>query len=148
MFYLYVASNHFKLNDEKTEFIVIGAKQITNRITSSKSIRIGDSVIDAVESVKNIGAMIDSQLDMRAHVSYLSKSSYYHLRNIGHIRPNISEDTAATLVHAFISSKLDNLNSLLVCIPDYVLKKLQQIQNNAARLVCCEERDMSMLLRC
>jgi hypothetical protein len=79
--------------------------------------------------------MIDSQLDMKTHVSYISKSSYMHLRNIGHIRPNISEEAAATLVHAFISSKLDSLNSLLVGVPDYVLKRLQMIQNNAARIV-------------
>ncbi len=39
------------------------------------------------------------------------------------------------MIHAFISSKLDNMNSLLVGIPDYVVKKLQLIQNNAARLV-------------
>ena len=53
------------------------------------------------------------------------------MRNISRIRANINEQTAATLV----SSKLDNMNSLLVGVPDVVLNKLQLLQNNAARLV-------------
>ena len=84
--------------------------------------------------------MIDSQLDMKTHVNYISRASYLHLRNISHIRNNISDDTAATLTHAFISSKLDNMNSLLVGIPECVLKKLQLIQNNAARLVARKKK--------
>ena len=41
----WLSNNHLKLNEDKTEFIIIGAKQVTNRITGSKSIRIGDAVI-------------------------------------------------------------------------------------------------------
>ena len=44
-------------------------------------------------------------------------------------------DSASKLIHAFVTSRLDNLNSLLVELPDYVLNKLQIVQNNAARLV-------------
>ena len=51
------------------------------------------------------------------------------------IHLNLTSDTAATLVHAFISSKLDFMSNLLVGIPDSVIKKLQLIQNNAARIV-------------
>ena len=39
------------------------------------------------------------------------------------------------MVHAFITSKLDNLNRILIKIPDYKVKCLQRIQNNAARIV-------------
>ena len=40
------------------------------------------------------------------------------------------------IVHAFISSKLDNLNALLCGLPDNSLQRLQMIQNTAARIVC------------
>jgi hypothetical protein len=132
---IWLSENHLKLNDEKTEFLLIGQKQMLNRIEGDRTINIGNTAIPASSCAKNIGAMLDSQLDMKTQVNYIARSSYYHLRNIGHIRPNISEEAASTLIHAFISSKLDNLNSLLVGIPDCVLKKLQLIQNNAARLV-------------
>ena len=132
---LWLSENHLKLNDEKTEFVVIGQKQLINRIGKEQVIHIGDSMIKATQHAKNIGAMIDCNMDMRMHVNYVARASYHNLRNISHIRSNITEEAAATLTHAFISSKLDNLNSLLVGLPDCVLKKLQLIQNNAARLL-------------
>ena len=44
-----------------------------------------------------------------------------------------SQDTL--LVHAFISSRLDYCNSLLVGAADCVIRKLQGVQNAAARLI-------------
>ena len=38
-------------------------------------------------------------------------------------------------MHAFISSKLDHCNSLLYNLPKYAVKKLQYVQNAAARLI-------------
>ena len=131
----WLSENHLRLNDEKTEFILIGQKQLLKKIDGDKSIRIGDSVIKAAPHAKNIGAMIDAHLDMKNHVNYIARSSYLHMRNIGHIRPNLTEDATSTLVHAFISSKIDNMNGLLYGLPECVIKKLQLIQNNAARLV-------------
>ena len=43
--------------------------------------------------------------------------------------------TSEILVHVFISSKLDNRNSLLYGLPYNLIKKLQHAQNAAARLV-------------
>ena len=39
------------------------------------------------------------------------------------------------LVHAFVSFKLDYCNYLLYDVPKYILKKLQSVQNVAARLI-------------
>ena len=39
------------------------------------------------------------------------------------------------LIHAFVTSKLDHCNSLLYKVPKNVIKKLQSVQNAAARLI-------------
>ena len=96
--------------------------------------------IPASEFAKNIGTVINIHLDMRKHVDYVCRGCYLHLRNISYISPNITAEAAANFIHAFISSKIDNLNSLLVGLPHCVLKKLQLIQNNAARLVLRKKR--------
>jgi len=44
-------------------------------------------------------------------------------------------DATKMLVHAFISSHLDYCNSLLIGVADQQLKRLQSVQNAAARLV-------------
>ena len=57
--------------------------------------------------------IIDQSLDLPDHVNKICVSCQYHLRNIAKIRKYLSEDTSQILVHAFISSKLDNCNFLL-----------------------------------
>ena len=47
----------------------------------------------------------------------------------------LDDDSAATLVHALITSRLDNGNALLYGITESQLKKLQQVQNAAARML-------------
>ena len=44
-------------------------------------------------------------------------------------------ETAKTLVHAFVTSKVDNCNVLLCGLPKYKFQRLQYVLNSAARLV-------------
>ena len=86
-------------------------------------------------TVRDIGAMLDSALTMRAHVNSTLKSCYFQIRCLSKIRKYLTEDSAKTLTHAFVTSRLDNMNALLYDIPDCLIRKLQIVQNSAARLI-------------
>ena len=58
-----------------------------------------------------------------------------HLKNISKIRRYLSQDATEILIHAYITSKLDNCKSLLYGLSTYVINELQTIQNAAARIV-------------
>jgi len=45
-----------------------------------------------------------------------------------------------TLIHAFVTSKLENCNSILYGLPKYAIKKLQSVQNAAARLITLSKK--------
>ena len=47
----------------------------------------------------------------------------------------LSNETAATIIHALITSRIDNGNSLLTGVTDHSLRKLQLAQNAAARIL-------------
>ena len=51
------------------------------------------------------------------------------------IRPSISTEIAKLLITSLILPKLDYCNSIINGIPDYLLHKLQLLQNSAVRLI-------------
>jgi len=77
---------------------------------------------------------------MEAHIQQVCHSSYFHLRNIGKVRPFLTTEAAATLVHSLVATRIDYANSLLYGLPDYSLAKLQKVLNTAARIVSCCNR--------
>ena len=72
---------------------------------------------------------------MEKHVNSVCRSCYLQLRQISQIRRHITQDATKTLIHSFVISRLDNLNSMLYGTPQSLRNKIQKIQNHAARLV-------------
>ena len=70
-----------------------------------------------------------------SHINNICSSSFYYLYNIRRIRKYLSRQSATSLIHAFITGKLDYCNSLLYGLPTVHIDKLQRVQNAAARLV-------------
>ena len=93
------------------------------------------------KSTRNLGVYFDQHARMYEHVKEVCQASYYHLRNISKIRRYLCQDTAKILIHyVYITSKLDNCNSLLYGLPNYMINKLQTVQNAAARIVTCTKK--------
>ena len=130
--------NRLKLNKDKTELLVISAKHLPMPVV--QEISIVSETIRSSQKARNIGVTFDNHVLFNDHVASIWKSSFYHLRNISYIRKYLSSTTTETLVHAFVSSKLINCNSLLYGLPNYQVKKLQHVQNAAARLISLSRR--------
>ena len=74
-------------------------------------------------------------LNLQEQIHKTCKSGFFHLYNIRRIRKYLSQESARTLVHAFIIGRIDYCNSLLFGLPSVHLLKLQRLQNAAARLI-------------
>ena len=61
--------------------------------------------------------------------------SFYYLHNIKRIRKHLSRNSTETLIHAFVSSRLDYCNNLLYGLPQAQIDKIQRVQNAAAKLI-------------
>ena len=68
-------------------------------------------------------------------ISSVSKSCYYHIRQLRCIRPYLDTKTASTIATSIVHSKLDYCNSLYHNLPKSKISRLQQIQNSLARAV-------------
>ena len=72
---------------------------------------------------------------MADHVSAVCLSGYYQLRQLRCVVQSLTSNVAKTLVHAFVSCRLDYCNTLLYGVADGQLQRLQSDRNTAARLV-------------
>ncbi len=127
-----------KLNDDKTEFILIQSRYV--KPVSAPPLLVGQAEVDVSPSARNIGVVFDEYMSMDSHVTNVAKISFFHLRNIGKIRKNLTVDSTKTITHAFVSSKLDYCNSLLAGLPAVTTDKLQAVQDSAARIVMCKQK--------
>ena len=72
---------------------------------------------------------------MNSHVNNTWSNAFYYLYNIRRIRKYLSRRSSETLIHVFVSSRVDYCNTLLYGLPAYQLNKLQRVQNATARLI-------------
>ena len=130
-----MALNRLKLNCDKTEFIWITSRRKLETLHSSLPlVDIGSQVISTVTGARNLGVFFDSNLNFKRHISNVSRSSYYYLRQLRVIRRYLQKDVTKTLLHAFVSSRLDYCNSLFFGLPKCDIQRLQSVQNSAARI--------------
>ena len=126
-----MAANKLCLNDAKMEFLTLCAPWQHSSVKVS-SLGMGLLQVNAIPTARNLGVIMDSVLNMDAHIQHLCQTSVAQLKNIADIRWFITQDSAE-LVHAFITSWLDYCNALLYGLPATSLQKLQRVQNMAAR---------------
>ena len=130
----WMAENFLKLNNSKTEFIILGSRQQLEKV-SVNELQIGDIKVTSVDSVRNIGGWFDSTLKMDQQVNQTCKSAWNHLRNIGKIRHVLSVKETEQLIHSLVTNKIDHHNSLLFGINKTLIDRLQRVLNAAAKLV-------------
>ena len=124
-----------KLNDNKTELMLVTSKRSKHVHNLPTSITIGNAQIPFKQSVKKLGFTLDCHLTMHAHVSNIARTCYFELRRLASIRRFLTSTATATLVSAFVLSRIDYCNSLLFGSTHDVTSHLQRIQNYAARVI-------------
>ena len=129
----WMSLNYLKLNEEKTEVIIISLNASGHKLI--ESIDIGGHEIKPASVVKNLGVLIDDAASFSEQVNNICKTSFYTLRKVSRIRKFLTKEAAITLVHSLITSKLDYCNSLLYGLPKCRLKKLQRVMDCAARAI-------------
>ena len=132
---IWMAGRKLKLNDGKTEIIVIRGNLRNIFVANFGEMSFGDTQLVSCESAKNVGVVLDSSLSFRSHTDSTVKTCNFHIRNLYMIKDFVSRKKLVTLVHALIISKVNYCNSLFIGLPNVILKKVQTALNRAARLI-------------
>ena len=135
----WMLTNRLKLNQSKTEFFVASSPhhyQLLKHLT----LPLSDQEIISSPTVRNLGVIFDHSMTMANHITVLSRSVNWQLRNLYRIRKFLDIKTLQNIVRTLILSKLDYCNSLLYGIDKKQLNRLQVLQNRCARLIFRQPR--------
>ena len=125
----WATANMLKLNDNKTELILVTSKSTKHLHSLPTSITMDNAQIPFKHSVKNLGFTLDCHLTMNAHVSNIARTCYFVLRRLASIRRFLTSTATATLVSAIVLPRIDYCNSLLFGSTHDVTSHLQRMQN-------------------
>lgn len=133
---VWMINNKLKLNEDKTEFIIITSKHHASVYQKlSPTLTVGGVSIRPSATVRNLGVLFDQTMTLQNHVNNIKSSMYFHIREIKRIRWYIDQGTAHMAVQALVLSRMDYSNVLLCGLPNKLLNGLQVAQNTAARLI-------------
>ncbi len=128
----WLTNNFFKLNEDKSEFIMFGNKMPGNDLIESYGLLSNNSY------VKNLGVFFDSEIRFDRQVNSVVKTSFFSVKEINCLNWNISlyeNKDLEIVLHAFISTRLDYCNALYLGISESLVARLQYVQNAAARIL-------------
>lgn len=123
-----MATNHLKLNDDKTEILVL-----------TKGQKIDVSVLELPvtpkSSIRSLGVFLDDQLSLDKHVAARCRAAWLHLRDLRRHAHFCDQETLLLLVNRYVFPHVNFCISLISASPQTVVNRLQRVQNSAIRLI-------------
>ena len=120
---------------DKTEVLIFGIYRQLKKCSLTSINVAGVDVPVQTKSVRNLGVLFDCCMTMSDQVSSVISTTSFHIRNISKIRKHLTTDAAKKLVNAVVTSRLDYANAVLAGMAGGEMKRLQKIQNSAARVI-------------
>ena len=124
----WMASNFLKLNSDKTEFILLGTSYQLSKVENLR-ITVAQDSVGTSKEVKNLGVVFNENMSPSVIALNTARVANFHLTSIGKIRKYLDIETCKTMVHAYVTSRLDYCNALLA--GSSATSHLQRIQNKA-----------------
>ena len=136
----WILKNRLKLNASKTEFIWLGSPR---RLAACllDSIVVDRSAIQPSLTVRDLGVIVDPAISLVDHVNRLTRTCFFHIRQLRSIRRSLTIHSCHTLVRAMVLSILDYSNRAL----KYLLAQLSGVMRAATCLVLVLPRRSHMI---
>lgn len=128
-------SNCLSLNPTKSKLLVTGSRgNLAKYNDTPLNISIKGEAIERVASVRNLGLIMDGQLNFESHIVECARNCFYRLKVLYKLRPYLNEKVRIMLCESLVLSKLNYCDTVYgPCILVRTEKLIQRVQNACAR---------------
>ena len=131
---IWMDENHLKMNGAKTEFITFAARKQLPKCEITE-ITVDNCVIERASVICYLGAWSDQHLNLKKQITAKCATAMFNIQCIKHIWNTLTQSACQTLVQGLVMAHLDYGNALYFGLPDIDVKRLQRVQNIAAKLI-------------
>ncbi|KAF0314138.1 RNA-directed DNA polymerase from mobile element jockey [Amphibalanus amphitrite] len=128
------SKNGLKINAAKTQFIVLGSREMTRRIPSV-SIKFAGSTITCSDAVKNLGVWFERDMTFVTHTNDVIRRCTGTLCGLSHSRHSLPQSVMATMVQGLVFSVIRYCLSVYGASNATQRGRLQKVIRFAARVV-------------
>ena len=130
-------SNRLKLNPEKTHVLLMGSQRRLSSINETLKVKMNDVVLmQSTNSENLLGCSIQSNLKWQSQVSTLSSKLHRRLNVLSLLKHSCPFHIRKMIAEGIFNGVLMNCLPLYGGLDKSNIKKIQILQNKAARIVC------------
>ena len=130
----WMKKSFLKLNAAKTKILIVAPPAVAQKIIIGGSF-INSDCVRFVHSARNLGITIDDGLTFEKQITKVVQSCFLTIRELSKIKSFLTYEHLRTAISTFVFSKLDYCNALYYGVNGNLLRKMQLVQNCAARLM-------------
>ena len=132
----WVIANKLSLNVAKTEFMLIGSKSMIKKISDPQpNVFINNKQIKRVYECKTLGLTIDQYLSWKRNAEIICKKICAGISAIRRIKPFVDKQTLISIYNAIVRPYFDYCCEVWDVFGETQSKRLQKLQNRAARII-------------
>ena len=113
-------------------------KQLQKCIT--ETLKVNDDLVPTSHTIKYLSAWLDQHLSFKIHIKKECQTELMNLQRIKTINHMLSQEACHQLILGLVMSHLDNINAILINLPQREIQKLQRIQNMAVKIITCKSK--------
>ncbi len=134
--------NKLTLNEEKTEFMIIGSRQRVPSFDQGPLIKLGDKVIKRVPQKKTLGVVIDEQLKWDKHIDEQSRTISNNIALLRRAKSFVPRNILEKIYNAFVIPHFSYCSTIWCDGGKSKLTKMFKLQKKAARVITGDSYDI------
>ena len=132
---LWMSNNFLKINEGKTQLLIVSPKNSTNSMFSDLCVSFGGSTIFPSTNARNLGVNFDSSMSFLSHINDITSKGYYYLNNFYRVADKLTFTLKVQMITTYIIPLIDYCNVIFTAATQLAVNKLQKLLNTAVRFV-------------